>query len=126
MKVAIPLFGNRISPRFDFSPEMKIISLEKGEVVSQERLSTAHLSLAQRLEHLISSGVNQVICGGIDVFCVDQLTQRGIQVLPNIVGEAETALSLFLKGRLRPGRCCDSQGGRRACRLKKGTPGWRS
>jgi hypothetical protein len=85
-----------------------------------------HLSLSQRLNHLISSEVNQVICGGIDAFCLDQLTQRGIQVLPNIVGEAEIALRLFLKGRLRPGRCCDSLGRRRSCRLKKGFPGGRS
>ena len=126
MKVAIPLFGNRISPRFDFSPEMRIILFEKGELVSQEHLSMSHLSLSQRLDHLISAGVNQVICGGIDAFCLDQLTRRGIQVLPNIVGEAETALSLFLKGRLRPGRCCDPHGKRRSCRWKKGAPGWKS
>jgi predicted Fe-Mo cluster-binding NifX family protein len=123
MKVAIPLFGNRISPRFDFSPEMKIISFEKGEVINQEHLSMGHLSLSQRLDHLISSEVNQVICGGIDIYCLDQLTRSGIQVLPNIVGEAEIALRLFLNGRLRPGRCCDSRGRRRPCRLQKGIPG---
>lgn len=126
MKVAIPLFGNRISPRFDFSPEMRVILFEKGEIVSQEHLSMAHLSLSQRLDYLISSGVNQIICGGIDTFCLDQLTGKGIQVLPNIVGEAETALGLFLKGRLRPGRCCDPQGKRRPCRWQKETPGGRS
>jgi predicted Fe-Mo cluster-binding NifX family protein len=126
MKVAVPLFGKRISPRFDFSPEMRIILFEKGKVVSEEHFSMAHLSLSQRLDHLISSGVNQIICGGIDAFCLDQLTRRGIQVLPNIVGEAEAALSLFLKGRLRPGRCCDPQGRGRPCRWQKENPGGKS
>jgi predicted Fe-Mo cluster-binding NifX family protein len=105
---------------------MRIVLLEKGEILSQETLSMVHLNLSQRLDHLISSGVNQIICGGIDAFCLDQLTGKGIQVLPNIVGEVETALSLFLKGRLRPGRCCDPQRIRRSCRWKKGSSRWRS
>ena len=39
MKVAIPIFGNRISPRFDFSPEIWIIEVERGEVVSQGKVT---------------------------------------------------------------------------------------
>ena len=49
MKVAIPLFRNRISPRFDFSPELWIITVENGEVVHQDKLQTTHLNLLQRL-----------------------------------------------------------------------------
>ncbi len=56
MKIAIPIFGNRISPRFDFSPEMWIIEVEKGKVVGQEKLSAANLNLPQRLEHHLQRG----------------------------------------------------------------------
>ena len=119
MKIAIHLFGNRISPRFDFSPELWIISVEKGKVVHQEKFPMRTLDLSQRLDQLTSSGVNQVICGGIDGFCLSQLGSKGIHVLHNVVGEAEIAFHLFLKGRLRPGCSCERRGSRSACGLKK-------
>jgi predicted Fe-Mo cluster-binding NifX family protein len=121
MKIAIPLFGTRISPRFDFSPEIRIITVEDGKVVHQENFPVAHLNLPQRLDQLASNGVNQVICGGIDGFCLNQLGNKGIHVLHNVVGKAEVAFNLFLKGRLRPGFCCERRG-RRFCGWKNGPP----
>ena len=123
MKIAIPLFGTRISPRFDFSPEIRIITVEDGKVVHQENFPVAHLNLPQRLDQLASNGVNKVICGGIDGFCLNQLGSRGIDVVHNVVGEAEIASDLFMKGRLRPGFCCErKRRSRRFCGWRKGPP----
>jgi len=124
IKIAIPLFGNRISPRFDFSPEVWIITVENGEVVNQKKIPMTNLNLPQRLDQLTSNRVNQVICGGIDGFCLNQLGTKGISVLHNIAGEAEVIFNLFLKGRLRPGFCCERRG-RRFYGGKKGPP-WRA
>ena len=112
MKIAIPLFGTRISPRFDFSPEIRIITVEDGKVVHQENFPVAHLNLPQRLDQLASNGVNKMICGGIDGFCLNQLESKGIDVVHNVAGEAEIASDLFMKGRLRPGFCCERRRGR--------------
>jgi predicted Fe-Mo cluster-binding NifX family protein len=125
MKVAIPIFGSRISPRFDFSPEMWIIEVERGEVVSQEKLPTTNLNLPQRLEQITSNGVEKVICGGIDDFSRNQLGCRGIDVVQDIIGDAEIVFDLFVRGRLRPGLRCEKRGGRRMCGWKKGPP-WRA
>jgi predicted Fe-Mo cluster-binding NifX family protein len=121
MKIAIPLFGTRISPRFDFSLEIRIITVEDGKVIHQENFPVAHLNLPQRLDQLTSNGVNKVICGGIDGFCLNQLGSRGIDVVHNVVGEAEIASDLFMKGRLQPGFCCERRG-RRFCGWKNGPP----
>jgi len=59
MKMAIPIFENRISPRFDFSPEIWIIEVKRGEVVSQGKFSTGNLNLPQRLEQIASNGVDK-------------------------------------------------------------------
>jgi predicted Fe-Mo cluster-binding NifX family protein len=115
MKIAIPIFGNRISPRFDFSPEMWIITAENGELVNQEKLSTSNLNLPQRLEQITSNEVDKVICGGIDGFSLNQLGNRGIDVVQNVMGEAEIAFHLLMRGRLRPGFCCEKRGGRGFC-----------
>ncbi|MFA4916506.1 MAG: hypothetical protein WC560_07535 [Syntrophales bacterium] len=111
MKVAIPLFGNWISPRFGFSSEMWLLNIEQGKIISQSRISMTGLAIPQWLNHISSLGVDSIICGGIDRFCHHQLENLGISVIPEIVGEANEVLSLFLNGELQPGlRICPGKG----------------
>jgi predicted Fe-Mo cluster-binding NifX family protein len=109
MKIAISLFGNKVSPRFDLSPELWIITEENGRVVRQEKISAERLDVPQRIEKLTSSGVTKVICGGIHDFSLDQLRNRGIDVFHNVIGEADIALDIFLKGELQPGSRCEKR-----------------
>ena len=81
MKIAIPIFGERISPRFDFSPEMWIVTVKNGELVSQEKLPTSNLNLPKRLEQIPSKGADKIICGGIDSFRMDHLGNNGIDLI---------------------------------------------
>ena len=112
MKVAISLFGPLVSPRFGYSPEMVLVTIEGGEVVSRERLYTGGLNIPHLLNHLVASNVDALICGGIDGFCYRQLVSRGITVVPDVRGDAETALRFFLRGRLRPRTDCRGKGKR--------------
>ena len=78
------------------------------------------------MNHLSASNVDALICGGIDGFCYRQLVSRGISVVPDIVGDAETALQFFLRGRLRPRTDCRRKG-KRFCGgrgLWFGGPNW--
>ena len=124
MKIAIPIFGNRISPRFDFSPEIWVIEVERGKVVKQERLFTTNLSLPHRLEQITSNGVDKVICGGIDGLSRNQLVNKGIDVVQDVIGDADIVIDLFLRGRLRPGFCCEGRGRRGFCPWRR-EPGGR-
>jgi len=75
-------------------------------------------NLQQRLDQLASKGVDKIICGGIDSFCMDHLGNMGIDVIHNVAGEAGEVLNLFIRGVLRPGLYCDGKRGR-------GFGGWR-
>jgi predicted Fe-Mo cluster-binding NifX family protein len=125
MKIAIPIFENRISPRFDFSPQMWVIEVERGKVVGQEKFSTANLNLPQRLEQITSNGIDKVICGGIDGLSRDQLGSRGIDVVQDVIGDADIVLNLFMRGRLRSGFCCEGRGRRGFCPWRKTSGGKR-
>ena len=103
MKIAIPIFENRVSPRFDLSPKLWIIREENGEVVHQEKISLEGLTILQRIEKLNSNGISKLICGGIHDFSLNQLIEMGIEVFHNVMGEADTALKNFLKGELQSG-----------------------
>ena len=81
MKVAIALFKDRISPRFDVCPEIWIVELRDGEVINQEKWPMASFNLQQRLDQLASKGVDKIIYGGTDSFCMDHLGNNGIDVI---------------------------------------------
>jgi predicted Fe-Mo cluster-binding NifX family protein len=125
MKVGIPLFKDRISPRFDVCPEIWIIELNNGEVVNQEKCPTVSFNLQQRLYQLTSRRVDKVICGGIDSFCIDHLGNMGIDVIHNVAGDAAEAVTLFIRGVLRPGFYCNGKRGRGFGGWRRGAP-WRA
>jgi hypothetical protein len=78
--------------------------------VHQEKISMNRLDIPQRMEKLSLSGVKKLICGGIHDFSLDELQNRGIDVFHNVIGEAEIALSLCLRGELRTGSNCERKG----------------
>jgi predicted Fe-Mo cluster-binding NifX family protein len=112
MKVAISLFGPLVSPRFGYSPEMVLVTIEGGKVVSEEKLYIRGLTIPHLINHLSASKVDVLICGGIDGFCYRHLVSRDISVVPDVVGDAETALQFFLRGKLRPRTDCRRRGKR--------------
>jgi predicted Fe-Mo cluster-binding NifX family protein len=119
MKVAIPIFGPRVSPRFDYAPGLLLFDLEAGRVVGSEKFSLQDWDRFQRLQKLRELGVQTLICGGIDGNSAQILSDYGIRVIAWVAGEADEAMRCFLRGKLRPGvevcpRCRRrGQGGRR-------------
>jgi predicted Fe-Mo cluster-binding NifX family protein len=105
MKIAIPLFGSRVSPRFGCEPEVLIVDVEESKEINRQKFSTAGLGLPERLSLLSSLAVNTLICGGIDVLCLRLLSGRGFQIIPGVIGEADEVLEYFLAGKLREGQC---------------------
>ena len=57
MKIAIPILGSRVSPRFDFSPEVWIIDVERGEVMGKKNYNDSSQSLP-------ASGADRLKRGG--------------------------------------------------------------
>ena len=111
MKIAIPLFGSRVSPRFGCESEILIVDIEERKEINRRKFSTMGLGIPPRISLLSSLSVDTLICGGIDVFCRRSLSVRGFQIIPGVIGEADEALKYFLSGKLREGQCV--RGGRR-------------
>lgn len=101
MKLAIPLFGPRVSPRFDYAPRLLVLSLKEGKVVSGKEIPLNPLEAWQRVEKLKELGVEIVICGGIDEGSKCWLVDHETQVIPLVTGEVNRVIKDFLAGRLR-------------------------
>jgi predicted Fe-Mo cluster-binding NifX family protein len=100
VKIAIPMFNSRVSPRFDFAPKVLIAKVENGKVVEREHYSLNNLNTIRRGTLLREQGVNVLICGGISNFSIRLLLENGIQVVPMIAGELEEVLNQFIDGHL--------------------------
>ena len=100
MRIAIPTFEHRVSPRFDCAPFIVIVDIARGEVVQREALSTSAWESDQRIRMLVERGVNVVVCGGVDRVSAQSLVDAGVEVCSGVSGECQQALRSLLEGRL--------------------------
>ncbi len=126
-KIAIALFGSRVSPRFDCAPEFKLVELDKGQTNSSHDIPAQNLNAAQRVSKLKEFNITDLICGGIDMVSAGQLDYHGVKIYSWITGEAEDALECLLQGKLQSGfmltaggRCCGRWRLRQNCRIGSG------
>jgi predicted Fe-Mo cluster-binding NifX family protein len=105
MKIAIPSFGPRVSPRFDCAPNAILFTVENGKVVDRGEVSFEQLNPWQRLERLRDLNIQALICGGIDGHSEMVLQARQIRVIAWVAGEVEEAMKWFLRGELKSGLC---------------------
>ena len=115
MKVAISIFENRISPRFDCTYRFMTVSIESGKIINKEKVVLSSINPIQSVNEIANLGIDTLICGAINEFTFRMLTRKGINVIPWIIGNTDEVLDLFLSGSLEPGITFFPDG-RRTCR----------
>ena len=103
MRVAIPLYGDRVSPRFAFSERTLVADVRDGAAARQETIHTGRLLDEQRLEQLSSLGIDVFVCGAAEPAFLAEAGSLDIRIVPDVAGEKDEVLAMLAKGRLRPG-----------------------
>ena len=128
MKVAIPVWKERVSPVFDTARSVLVVVVEIRTEVTRSLIELRKGSLHDRVEALTDNGVNVLLCGAISRPLYDMLETAGIEVTPFLSGPTERVLEAFMEERisdprfLMPG-CCGKTRRRkreRRNRLRKG------
>jgi predicted Fe-Mo cluster-binding NifX family protein len=124
MRAALTVWDGRISPVFDVSREVLIVTIENGAVVTRSIENIEAPTTVLKLDRLLEHGVETLICGAISEPLHHELTSRGVEVISFVAGEIDEVVDGFLRGALptpalsMPG-CCGRQhrfrggGGRR-------------
>ena len=100
MKIAIPLFGKMISPRFDVAPKIGLYSIEKGTIAHyKEILCEEKWDGLDRIFKLKELDVDTLICGRLPEYLNDILNNEGIKIFHRFTGNSKEALKRFLKCR---------------------------
>ena len=103
MRVAIPLFGTRVSPRCLYSERMLLVQIVDGRVVSRRVVETTGMGAEERLSQLVDLEIDTFVCGAIDGEFIEQADSYGVRVIHDVAAEAEEVLSALSDGQLRIG-----------------------
>ena len=115
MKVAMAVWQEHVSPVFDASRSLRIISLDDaGSENGRETVEVQVAYPSQRVTLLMDLEADVLICGAISAPLADMVTAAGIRLIPFVAGEAEAALGAFMRGELpSPAFTMPGCGGRR-------------
>jgi len=128
VKAALTVWDGRISPVFDVSREVLILTVENGDVVAIRKENIETPTAALKLDRLMELGVESLICGAISKSLHHELITRGVRVIGFVAGEINEVVTTFLAGLLptpelsMPG-CCGRQNRFRRRRCQGGRQG---
>lgn len=122
MNIAVPIYGERVMPRFGLTCEMIIASVVNGKIASDKRLTMTAEMFATLPKIFIVEQVSIVICGGIHPRFQQSLERHQIQVIWGVIGEWRAVIRAYLDGTLQtdPAFCLHRHGGRRGFRFRQG------
>jgi len=100
MKIAIPCWQNIVSPVFDVACTVLLVETANGLELSRYTSALSCSDPFARVQQLVISGADLLICGAISAQLESMLISAGVQVVSNICGAVDDVLNAFLKGAL--------------------------
>jgi predicted Fe-Mo cluster-binding NifX family protein len=95
MRIAIPVWNDRISPVFDVAGAIRLIDIADGVVVNS---STREFENKNRAATLVMLGVDLLICAAISIPLESTLWVSGVEVIPDICGSLEEISQALASG----------------------------
>ena len=98
MRVAVPIWGNRISPVLDTASRFRIFELKGRTWLSEFETFLEEQEISRRCSRIRNLRVDAVICGAVSRSMSDLLTAAGIQIIPGITGLYMEVLDAYQEG----------------------------
>ncbi len=95
MRIAIPVWNDRVSPVFDVSRSLLVVDIA-DEAVSREAVYT--LENEARASKLVKLGIDALICAAVSTPLEATLWVAGIEVIPDICGTVDEIVEAFASG----------------------------
>ncbi len=98
MRVGIPMLGNRVAPRCTIADRLVVMTIARNQVRAQKTLSLDERNWDELLATLLHAQIDTLVCGGISGIWRDEVRQKRIAVIDNIIGTLDTAVSVVTRG----------------------------
>ena len=132
MRVAIPIWGDRISPVLDAATRLLVVDTGGQETV-RSVVDLQGDDMVRRCARIEKLEVDRLICSAVSNPFYQRLLAANIRVIQGISGPVEEVLKAYLQGNLfqeaffmpgcrrgRQGRCTGSARGEKGCERKGG------
>lgn len=97
MKMALTVWGNRISPMFDAAHMLLVVEIENTQIISR-RYESFYPEFPSRLADMLEEmDVAILICGAISEMPANILEANGIKLIPFIMGDAHEVIDAYVK-----------------------------
>lgn len=100
MRVAIPVWDEKISPVLDTATRLWVVDLEDEGLASRFEIFIEEQDLPTRCLRIVGSGVDTLICGAVSRPFLNMLESSGVTIIPGIVGHKDDVLNAYVKGTL--------------------------
>jgi predicted Fe-Mo cluster-binding NifX family protein len=100
MKIAISEWKGIVSSVFDFAHYLLVVDIEGREETSRSQIHLEQQAIPQRVNQLVRSGIEVIICGAISRPLAETLTAYNIKVIPFVSGSVDEVLEAYLGDRL--------------------------
>ncbi len=97
-RLAIPLYGDHVAPRFVYADQILICGLGSGRDADRYRVTLNEASGPARLRRLASMGVSVLLCAGFNRTLDPVARSLGIEVVWGLVGTAEHLIEAYRDG----------------------------
>ena len=100
MRIAIPVWENKISPVFDTALNLLVVEVNN---ISEESRFIYHIDendLSQKCHRIKKLELDTLICGAVSQAFLQMLLASGLDVIQEISGPAEDVLKAYLQGKL--------------------------
>ena len=96
MKIAIPIWNDRISPVFDTASRLLVVELKENQEFSRDESYLGEQSLTQKCFRIQGLKVDLLICGAISRPFARMILASGIDIIQGITGPTEDVLHAYL------------------------------
>ena len=96
MKIAIPQWQGRVSPVFDESRNLLLVDIENRLEVNRFEERMLHKDPVLRARHVMTAGVDILICGAISLALEQLLTSAGIIVMAYTCGPVNDIVEAYI------------------------------
>jgi predicted Fe-Mo cluster-binding NifX family protein len=100
MRLAVPVWGNRISPVLDSATRLLILEVKEGGELSRSEIDLDEKAPSRRCQRMLSLGVDALICGAVTRSLSDMIRASGIFLIPGVSGPPDEVLHACMEGKL--------------------------
>jgi predicted Fe-Mo cluster-binding NifX family protein len=100
MKIAMPVWENKISPVLDTASRLLVVEFKEGGDMSRYEIYLDERDLSKRCLRIMGLGVDTLICGAVTRHFSDMLRALGVDLIMGISGQPDDVLHACFEGRL--------------------------